>query len=194
MTVTLVVADVATAAITVALASQVNGGKLPEHVAPFCAAAAAIAAALPVLQHALQRLQQQQQPRRPPPSAHEFRKSSEDGAEAAVMSVGSSYTASKEGGKGAGIAAAWRRLLLTWRSRSAVDWCLAALPSGVGFAVGMYLTPNWTLPRLIGSVEQIWLLLSPGSHAAFMMVTASGLVLGEGCASVITAVLHAVMA
>jgi hypothetical protein len=86
------------------------------------------------------------------------------------------------------------RLLSTWRSRTAVDWVLALLPSGVGFAVGMYLTANWTLPRVVGSiVDQLWLLLSPGSHAAFMMVTASGLVLGEGCASVVTAVLHAVL-
>jgi hypothetical protein len=89
---------------------------------------------------------------------------------------------------------AWFRLLSTWRARSAVDWLLALLPSGVGFAVGMYLTANWTLPRVIGSIaDQLWLLISPGSHAAFMMVTASGLVLGEGCASVVTAVLHAVL-
>jgi hypothetical protein len=86
------------------------------------------------------------------------------------------------------------RLLITWRARSAVDWLLALLPSGVGFAVGIYLTANWTLPRVIGSIaDQLWLLLSPGSHAAFMMVTASGLVLGEGCASVVTAVMHAVL-
>jgi hypothetical protein len=91
-------------------------------------------------------------------------------------------------------AQAWFRLLITWRARSAVDWLLAVMPSGVGFAVGMYLTANWTLPRVIGSIaDQLWLLLSPGSHAAFMMVTASGLVLGEGCASVVTAVLHAVL-
>ncbi|KAF6262322.1 OPT superfamily oligopeptide transporter [Scenedesmus sp. NREL 46B-D3] len=89
---------------------------------------------------------------------------------------------------------AWLRLLITWRARSGVDWVLALLPSGVGFAVGMYLTANWTLPRVLGSVvDQLWLLFSPGSHAAFMMVTASGLVLGEGCASVVTAVLHAAL-
>lgn len=87
------------------------------------------------------------------------------------------------------------RLFSTWRARSLVDWGLALLPSGVGFAVGMYLTPNWTVPRVLGSiVDQVWLVLDPGSHAAFMMVTASGLVLGEGCASIVTAVVHAAMA
>lgn len=87
------------------------------------------------------------------------------------------------------------RLWASWRGRTLVDWVLALLPSGVGFAVGMYLTPNWTVPRLLGSVvDQVWLLLSPASHAAFMMVTASGLVLGEGCASILTAIIHAAMA
>lgn len=31
-----------------------------------------------------------------------------------------------------------------------------ALPSGVGVAVGLYVSPKWTIPRLIGSlVEQV---------------------------------------
>lgn len=86
------------------------------------------------------------------------------------------------------------RLWAVWRQRTAVDWALALMPSGVGFAVGCYLHAKWTLPRVVGSVlEQSWLLLSPQSHAAFMMVTASGLVLGEGCASVVTAVVQAMV-
>jgi hypothetical protein len=146
---------------------QVNGGHLPDHIGPFCAAAAAIAAALPVLQLLLKKLQAAQGSRRP---AVEYRGSHTGGL----------------------LQRAASRLLESWRQRTAVDWVLALLPSGVGFAVGCYLTPNWTVPRLLGSVfEQVWLLLSPESHAAFMMVTASGLVLGEGCASVVTAVVQA---
>lgn len=148
---------------------QVNGGHLPEHIGPFCAGAAAVAAALPLLQLLLKRLQQQQQLQSQPPNTPAGRPAS-----------------------GSVLRQAAGRLWGTWSRRTAVDWCLALLPSGVGFAVGCYLTPNWTVPRLLGSVfEQVWLLAAPESHAAFMMVTASGLVLGEGCASVVTAVLQA---
>lgn len=207
------------------LALQVNGGKLPDHVGPFCAAAAAIAAALPVLQHLLQRYKKRQQLQQPADTAGvdeallvtpgyyvDTRKCSDDGSAASTAAASSSSTdrsqqfsylhqqqqQHKRSHPTAAIKAclrqASRRLLNTWRSRTAVDWVLALLPSGVGFAVGMYLTANWTLPRVLGSiVDQVWLLLSPSSHAAFMMVTASGLVLGEGCASVVTAVLHAVI-
>lgn len=70
---------------------------------------------------------------------------------------------------------------------------LRALPSGIGFAVGMYVAPKWTIPRVIGSVlEQGWLWWRPGSHASLMVVVASGLVLGEGTTSIVTAVSKAV--
>jgi hypothetical protein len=199
---------------------QVNGGKLPDHVGPFCAAAAAIAAALPVLQHLLLRYRKQQQHPASIDNADESllmspgyyadaRKQSDDGTAAETSSAwqrrqqqqqqqqqqsNSGQRRSTVAAMHACLAAAYLRLLATWRARTAVDWVLALLPSGVGFAVGMYLTANWTLPRVLGSiVDQLWLLLSPGSHAAFMMVSASGLVLGEGCASVVTAVLHAAL-
>jgi hypothetical protein len=225
------------------LCSQVNGGKLPDHVGPFCAAAAAIAAALPVLQHLLQRYKKRHQPQMGATQQQQAdndedddallvspgcyngyadtRKYSDDGNAAAAeptptadlpLPIASSQLSFQQQQQPHGtwphrkpsvsctaairscLIQAWIRLLISWRARSAVDWVLALLPSGVGFAVGMYLTANWTLPRVIGSiVDQLWLLLSPGSHAAFMMVTASGLVLGEGCASVVTAVLHAVL-
>lgn len=70
---------------------------------------------------------------------------------------------------------------------------LRALPSGIGFAVGMYVAPKWTLPRIIGSlIEQGWLVWKPKSHASLMVVVASGLVLGEGTASIVTAVSKAI--
>ena len=70
---------------------------------------------------------------------------------------------------------------------------LRALPSGIGFAVGMYVAPKWTIPRVIGSlIEQGWLWWRPGSHASLMVVVASGLVLGEGTASIVTAVSKAI--
>lgn len=179
--------------------AQVNGGKLPDHIGPFCAVAAAVAAALPVLQHILQHIKRHQQhlacrTRTTADSAEYLtaRKTSEDGTPGGWDAHSCRYAAGKHRSL---LAQAASRLLSSWRSRSAVDWVLALLPSGVGFAVGMYLTPNWTVPRVVGSiVDQVWLVLNPGSHAAFMMVTASGLVLGEGCASIVTAVVHAAMA
>ena len=55
------------------------------------------------------------------------------------------------------------------------------------------LQAKWTIPRVIGSlIEQSWLRLSPLSHTAFMIVTASGLVLGEGTASIIAAAIKAI--
>ena len=57
----------------------------------------------------------------------------------------------------------------------------------------MYVSPKWTVPRVIGSmVEQTWLRASPESHERLMVVLASGLVLGEGTASIVTAVLRSV--
>lgn len=44
-----------------------------------------------------------------------------------------------------------------WRQR-AVGFLEVALPSGIGIAVGMYVSPRFTVPRVIGSVaEQLWL-------------------------------------
>eukprot|EP00803_Ostreobium_quekettii_P003250 evm.model.scf_709EXC.8 EVM.evm.TU.scf_709EXC.8 scf_709EXC:60379-67519(-) len=66
------------------------------------------------------------------------------------------------------------------------------LPSGIGFAVGMYVGPQLTLPRFLGSLaEQVWLWASPASHASLMIVVASGLVLGEGTAAIVVATVKA---
>jgi len=62
------------------------------------------------------------------------------------------------------------------------------LPSCVAFAVGMYVTPNWTIARVIGSlIEYIWKKKRPQSHEKYMILVASGFVLGEGITSILTA-------
>lgn len=65
-----------------------------------------------------------------------------------------------------------------------------SLPSGIAMAVGMYITPNWTLARSIGSLGQfLWWKLHPQTYYQLMIVTASGFVLGEGMASIVTAII-----
>jgi uncharacterized oligopeptide transporter (OPT) family protein len=62
------------------------------------------------------------------------------------------------------------------------------LPSAVAFAIGMYLYPNWTIPRFAGSLIQvIWQKYWPQSHSRNMLLVASGLVLGEGLLSIVSA-------
>ncbi|PRP76763.1 hypothetical protein PROFUN_14888 [Planoprotostelium fungivorum] len=64
------------------------------------------------------------------------------------------------------------------------------LPSGIAFAIGMYVTPNWTIPRVVGAlIEYFWRRRSSSSHGKYMIILASGFVLGEGVTSIITAIL-----
>ena len=129
-------------------AMQVNGGQLPPHVLPFCCAAGALAALLPISSFLLQR--------------HTDQSTHQDLASPIQKPA---------------------RLAIILQK---------VLPSGIGFGVGMYVSPQWTLPRVIGSiVEQMWLFAHPRSHANLMVVIASGLVLGEGTASIVTACLKA---
>ena len=129
-------------------ALQVNGGQLPPHVLPFCCAAGALAALLPISSFLLQR--------------HRDQLTHQDLASPIQKPA---------------------RLATILQT---------VLPSGIGFGVGMYVSPQWTLPRVIGSiVEQTWLVANPRSHANLMVVIASGLVLGEGTASIVTACLKA---
>ncbi|GMH39989.1 hypothetical protein BSKO_07893 [Bryopsis sp. KO-2023] len=68
------------------------------------------------------------------------------------------------------------------------------IPSGIGFAVGMYVGPKYTLPRVFGSLaEQLWLFYSPETHSVLMIVVASGLVLGEGTAAIVVATIKAII-
>jgi len=62
------------------------------------------------------------------------------------------------------------------------------LPSCVAFAIGMYVTPNWTIARVIGALaEYLWKKKRPQSHEKYMILVASGFVLGEGITSIATA-------
>lgn len=125
---------------------------MPSHVIPFCAAAAILAAMLPLIGYLVNARQDSDSDLDMDPDVPSYR-------------------------------AQFSRILLR------------SLPSGIGFAVGMYVAPKWTIPRVIGSlIEQGWLWCRPGSHASLMVVVASGLVLGEGTASIFTAVFTAVRA
>ena len=65
-------------------------------------------------------------------------------------------------------------------------WLLGLLPSGMSLGIGMYLTPDSTLPRVIGALlEFSWRHASPASHRRSMLVVASGFVLGEGVWSIV---------
>ena len=65
-------------------------------------------------------------------------------------------------------------------------WLGAMLPSGISIGIGMYLTPDFTIPRVLGVlVEWIWRRTSASSHRRNMLVVASGFVLGEGVWSIV---------
>ncbi len=123
---------------------QVNGGKLPEHVVPFCGVAAVLAGLIPPIALLLETLAERH---------------------------GTHTTTRRLAGLG-----------------------LACLPSGISFAVGMYVAPKWTIPRVLGSAaEQVWKRVHPASHRHLMVVVASGLVLGEGTAAIVTASVKALL-
>ncbi len=64
------------------------------------------------------------------------------------------------------------------------------LPSAVAFGIGLYLSPYWTIPRFLGAVIQVlWQRFAPVSHNRYMIVVASGLVLGEGVLAIIVALM-----
>lgn len=68
----------------------------------------------------------------------------------------------------------------------------AWLPSGISFGVGMYITPDWTIPRVAGAlVELVWRRRDPAGHGRHMLLVASGFVLGEGVMSILALVLKA---
>lgn len=69
----------------------------------------------------------------------------------------------------------------------------AASPlSPIALAVGMYLSPRFSMPRVFGAVAaDLWRRWHPASHSRFMVVVASGFVLGEGVFSVLAAAARA---
>ncbi|KXS20618.1 OPT superfamily oligopeptide transporter [Gonapodya prolifera JEL478] len=67
------------------------------------------------------------------------------------------------------------------------------LPSGVGFAIGMYITPNFVLPRVAGGIaSHLWQNYYPKSwRGGLGIIVASGFVLGEGVTSLLVALIKA---
>jgi len=66
------------------------------------------------------------------------------------------------------------------------------LPSCMAFALGMFIDPNITVMRFIGSIIQVlWQKYRPTSHTNYMIVVASGFVLGEGIFSLINMIYKA---
>ncbi|KAF9438309.1 hypothetical protein BGZ76_008697 [Entomortierella beljakovae] len=75
---------------------------------------------------------------------------------------------------------------------------LRFLPSGIAFAIGMYNLPNFTLARFIGGVVSLWwdwhCKKNPSSKfgrlgRVFLIIIASGFVLGEGTFSIVNLIL-----
>jgi uncharacterized oligopeptide transporter (OPT) family protein len=72
------------------------------------------------------------------------------------------------------------------RAAAIVTW----LPNPVAFAIGMYVSPSWTVARIIGAgVAVLWMCSKkhrPSASAVIIML-ATGLVLGEGLTAFIVA-------
>ncbi|KAF8935797.1 hypothetical protein BGZ52_003842 [Haplosporangium bisporale] len=75
------------------------------------------------------------------------------------------------------------------------------IPSGIAFAIGMYNLPNFTLARFVGGVVSVWWDWHCKKHAnnpsakyaklgrVFLIIIASGFVLGEGTFSIVNLIL-----
>ena len=191
---------------------QVNEGELPQHVMPFCISFGVLAAVLPLLEalanykhQQYKQQQQQQQQYQPLGSEQEQQQQQQQDEEGGTaighgQIVGSGQTSLATS---SAVAGAKPHLTVTrtssdrssrvyiwtsWLPSSPWKLLQLLLPSGIGFAVGMYVAPRWTLPRVLGCVaEQVWKRLHSGSHRGVMMVVASGLVLGEETASILAA-------
>ena len=60
------------------------------------------------------------------------------------------------------------------------------LPSGMSLGIGMYITADFTIPRVLGAlIEAVWRGSNRRSHRQHMLVVASGFVLGEGVWSIV---------
>jgi uncharacterized oligopeptide transporter (OPT) family protein len=77
---------------------------------------------------------------------------------------------------------------LSSAAQGAVRAAKWVMPSGIGFAVGMYISPEFVIPRVLGgtlSIPAVWAITAPEKQKGNMLITASGLVLGEGIGSMI---------
>ena len=60
------------------------------------------------------------------------------------------------------------------------------LPSGMSMGVGMFLTADFVLPRVVGALSVLlWRACDARSHSRHMLIAASGFVLGEGVWSIV---------
>jgi len=74
----------------------------------------------------------------------------------------------------AGLFAALGVALPVLEKRLSEEW-RHCVPSGIAFGIGMYITPDWTIPRVIGAVvESQWRARYPGSHGLHYLMLASG--------------------
>ena len=81
-------------------------------------------------------------------------------------------------------------------AKAAVAAATQVTPSGIGFAVGMYISPEFVLPRVIGgllSIPAVWSWVAPTEHHGNMLITASGLVLGEGICSMLVTIVKSLL-
>lgn len=79
------------------------------------------------------------------------------------------------------------RIILT------IEW---VWPSGIGLAIGAYILPQFVLPRVVGALlamPSIWGWVAPLRQQGSMLVVASGLVLGEGIASMVFTILKSLV-
>ncbi|EFA78201.1 hypothetical protein PPL_08851 [Heterostelium album PN500] len=64
------------------------------------------------------------------------------------------------------------------------------LPSGIAIAIGILVRPNYIIARCIGTViNWVWKRYRSDTYNEYMIVVASGLVLGEGVTSIFTSLL-----
>lgn len=68
-------------------------------------------------------------------------------------------------------------------------WWQAWVPGGIAVAVGMYNVPSFTLARAVGGVISWYWSIYRGRDDTPVIVLASGLILGEGMASILNLVL-----
>ena len=69
----------------------------------------------------------------------------------------------------------------------------SALPSGMSMGVGMYLTADFVLPRVLGALAVLlWRKCDQAAHDGAMLAVASGFVLGEGVWSIVALALKSI--
>jgi uncharacterized oligopeptide transporter (OPT) family protein len=80
--------------------------------------------------------------------------------------------------------AALRMIVARHPSPEARQWH-TYVPSGIAVSIGMYTTPSFSLPRLIGGLLNWWYLRQYPDGRTNLAVVASGLIIGEGVMSMI---------